>query len=434
MKRRFVPSLSAFLQRLFQSDKESFKLLSLYFFGWSFLVFALFVGALWHPIEFLKGLLQIIVTPDYLLTDYVEVGGIAPAFFNSGLLMLLFSYFLKLLRMPITGLSYASVLTVGGFALFGKNIFNVWPIVIGVVLYSLYRKEPIQRYIYVAYFGTAISPLVSFVAFTIPLNNSMRFVVSYLVGIFVGFFLPSLASYFLTLHKGYNLYNVGFTCGLVGTVAAAFLRAYGVQIPTQKVWSEGNNLIFSVFLFLLFSFVMFSGWSLNGKSWRGYRKLCRHPGRLLTDFIILEGVPVTLINMGLLGAISTVYVLATKSQLNGPTIGGIMTVAGFATLGKHLKNVLPIVAGVTIASVSNSYELGSSNNVLAALFGTTVAPIAGEFGIVWGIVAGFLHNAMVNNVGFLHAGFNLYNNGFAGGLVAIILIPIIKAVHKREDL
>jgi hypothetical protein len=41
---------------------------------------------------------------------------------------------------------------------------------------------------------------------------------------------------------------------------------------------------------------------------------------------------------------------------------------------------------------------------------------------------------MVNNVGFLHAGLNLYNNGFAGGLVAIVLIPIIKTIHKREDL
>jgi len=243
-----------------------------------------------------------------------------------------------------------------------------------------------------------------------------------------------MAGYFLTLHKGYNLYNVGFTCGLVGTVAAAFFRAYGVQIPVQRIWSEGNNLVFSLFLLPLFLFVMLSGWLLNDKSLRGYKKLMRHSGRLLTDFVILEGVPLTLINIGILGTISTVYVLLIGSQLNGPTIGGIMTVAGFAALGKHLRNVVPVIVGVTIASISNSYELGSPNNVLAALFGTTVAPIAGEFGIVWGIIAGFLHNAMVNNVGFLHAGFNLYNNGFAGGLVAIVLIPIIKAVHKREDL
>jgi len=430
---KFLDSFSVVLKRLF-SNRERFKALSLYFFGWSFLAFGLLSGGLWHPAKLVKDLFEIIRTPDYLLTDYTAVGGLSAAFFNSGALMLLFTLILRFLKMPISGLSYASVLTVGGFALFGKNVFNVWPVLIGVALYSLLRKEPIQRYIYVAYFGTAISPLVSFFAFGLPVSSLLRFVVSYTIGIFVGMFLPSMASYFLTLHKGYNLYNVGFTCGLVGTVAAAFFRAYGVQIPVQKIWSEGNNLVLSLFLLPLFSFVIFCGWLLNNRSLRGYRKLMKHSGRLLTDFVILEGVPLTLINMGLLGIISTVYVLLIGSQLNGPTIGGIMTVVGFTALGKHLRNVVPVIAGVTIASVSNSYDLAGPNNVLAALFGTTVAPIAGEFGAVWGVIAGFLHSAMVNNVGFLHGGFNLYNNGFAGGLVAIILIPIIKAIHKREDL
>ncbi|MCS7174330.1 DUF1576 domain-containing protein [Pseudothermotoga sp.] len=430
----FFEVFRALLKKFFPKDQEKFKVSILYFFGFSFTLFGIFSNGLRHPTEFLNDLLEIIRTPDYLLTDYIQIGGLSAAFFNSGILMLFFTLILQLLKVPITGLSYASVLTVGGFALFGKNIFNVWPIILGVVLYSLYKKEPVQRYIYVAYFGTAISPLVSFVAFSSPFDHSIRFAISYGVGILVGFFLPSMASYFLTLHKGYNLYNVGFTCGLIGTVAAAFLRVYGIQIPIQIVWSSGNNLILSLFLISLFFFVWLCGWLLNGRSWRGYKKLLRHSGRLLTDFIVLEGLPFTLMNIGLLGAISTIYVLLTKSQLNGPTVGGIMTVAGFAALGKHLRNVMPVMVGVTIASLTNSYELGSPNNVLAALFGTTVAPIAGEFGIIWGAVAGFVHNAMVNNVGFLHAGFNLYNNGFAGGLVTIILIPIIKAVHKREDL
>jgi hypothetical protein len=429
---KFLDSFSTILKE-FSSDEEKFKALTLYFFGWSFLFFGLLFGV-WYPVKFFEDLLRIVRTPDYLLTDYIWVGGIAAAFFNSGILMILFTFILRLLRVPISGLSYASVLTVGGFALFGKNIFNVWPILIGVFLYSFWKREPIQRYIYVAYFGTAISPLVSFVAFNLPATNVPRLLLSYIVGILVGFFLPSMAGHFLTLHKGYNLYNVGFTCGLVGTVAAAFFRIYGVQIPVQRIWSEGNNVVFSLFLLPLFLFVIFCGWLLNNRSLQGYKKLMRHSGRLLTDFVILEGVPLTLINIGILGTISTVYVLLIKSQLNGPTIGGIMTVAGFAALGKHLRNVVPVIVGVTIASISNSYELGSPNNVLAAIFGTTVAPIAGEFGIVWGIIAGFLHNAMVNNVGFLHAGLNLYNNGFAGGLVAIVLIPIIKTIHKREDL
>jgi len=32
------------------------------------------------------------------------------------------------------------------------------------------------------------------------------------------------------------------------------------------------------------------------------------------------------------------------------------------------------------------------------------------------------------NVGVLHGGVNLYNNGFSGGFVAAFLVPIIEAV------
>jgi len=37
-------------------------------------------------------------------------------------------------------------------------------------------------------------------------------------------------------------------------------------------------------------------------------------------------------------------------------------------------------------------------------------------------------------VGPLHGGLKLYNNGFAAGLVASVLAPIIIAVHSRQGL
>jgi hypothetical protein len=38
------------------------------------------------------------------------------------------------------------------------------------------------------------------------------------------------------------------------------------------------------------------------------------------------------------------------------------------------------------------------------------------------------------SVGSLHAGLNLYNNGFAAGLVAAVLVPVIVAVRgEREE-
>ena len=70
--------------------------------------------------------------------------------------------------------------------------------------------------------------------------------------------------------------------------------------------------------------------------------------------------------------------------------------------------------------------------MLALLFSTTLAPVAGEFGVVAGIVAGYLHSSVVLNVGIVYGGMNLYNNGYAGGIVAIFMVPVIQSVMDRR--
>jgi len=173
---------------------------------------------------------------------------------------------------------------------------------------------------------------------------------------------------------------------------------------------------------------------LNGWKLTSYKNILKYSGKLLTDFVLLENEAVTLMNVGILGLCGTIYVLAVGSKLNGPTIGGIMTLAGFGALGKHPKNVLPVAVGVIIGALTNSQPFNSPAMVLAVLFGTTLAPIAGEFGFLWGVVAGYLHSALVINVGSLHFGMNLYNNGFSGGFVAMFLLPIIEAFRNMRNI
>ena len=43
-----------------------------------------------------------------------------------------------------------------------------------------------------------------------------------------------------------------------------------------------------------------------------------------------------------------------------------------------------------------------------------------------------MHMIMVMNTGYLHGGMNLYNNGFAGGIVAAILVTFVNALKKEE--
>jgi tetrahydromethanopterin S-methyltransferase subunit F len=85
--------------------------------------------------------------------------------------------------------------------------------------------------------------------------------------------------------------------------------------------------------------------------------------------------------------------------------------------------------GVLLGALSRSASPADPSLTLAALFGTSLAPIAGRFGLGWGLAAGFVHASAALTVGPLHAGLNLYNNGFAAGIVAAVLVPVILALR-----
>jgi hypothetical protein len=183
-------------------------------------------------------------------------------------------------------------------------------------------------------------------------------------------------------------------------------------------------------LFAMFALMAAGAFILDNNALKKFAPMLRQSGQAPTDFIASAGLGPTLLNMSLTGTIGTAYVLLVGSDLNGPTIGAILTVAGFAAYGKHPANILPIMIGVFIASLAKPWHADDPSVVLAALFGTTLAPIAGRFGWHWGIVAGFLHSSVVQSVVHLHGGLVLYNNGFAAGLVAIILVPVILALQR----
>jgi len=103
---------------------------------------------------------------------------------------------------------------------------------------------------------------------------------------------------------------------------------------------------------------------------------------------------------------------------------------GFSAAGKHPRNILPIMIGVFVGTLAKPWSADQPSLVLAALFGTNLAPIAGRFGWYWGIVAGFVHSSVAQNVGDLHGGLVLYNNGFAAGMVAAVLTPVILALRR----
>jgi hypothetical protein len=389
------------------------------------------IGFLFNtPQEVLAGNVTILTSPANLITDYMMLSNIGAAFVNVGVMLLISLFMVKANGGRLGGLYTAAIFTVAGFSFFGKNFFNSLPITLGVFLFAKIDKKPFRRYLPQALFGTALGPLVSEICFNLGLPMMQGLLLSMACGVAAGFIIPPLAMHFVKYHQGFNLYNIGFTAGIIGMFFMAALRGIGVDVAAVSIISSGNNAAFATILYSLFAVMLLLGLYLNGWSIRGYARLIKESGRDCCDYTERYGFGLAMVNMALLGILTTSYVLIIGGQLNGPTIGGIFTVVGFGATGKHVKNVLPIIIGVLLAKLINIYEHNSTAAILAALFGTTLAPIAGKYGFGCGIVAGLLHMAVTMNIGYLHGGMNLYNNGFSGGFIAAAMVPVIDSLKN----
>jgi hypothetical protein len=213
----------------------------------------------------------------------------------------------------------------------------------------------------------------------------------------------------------------------------AVYKGYGFVPDPVFIWTTGNNRLLGTILAALFAGAVVLGLLLDRQAWRKEAYILRLCGRSPTDFVALAGIGPTLLNMGLAGAVGTAYVLVVGGDLNGPTIGAIFTIVGFAAFGKHPRNILPVMLGVFLTSLTATWSASDPSLVLAALFGTTLAPIAGRFGWHWGVLAGFVHASVAQTVGAVHGGLVLYNNGFAAGLVAAVLVPVILALQPPSE-
>ena len=379
------------------------------------------------------GYFRILASPSNLLTDYMEIAGIGPAFFNAFTIMIFSISIIKTAKKNFTGADVAAIVLVTGFAFFGKNLFNSLPLTLGTLLYArlagLERAQVVTNSLYI----TALAPLISEVIFDFGLSLPVGIALGYLLGIVIGLVIIPLAHEFFKFHKGYSLYNVGFAAGIFAMLLVAILRMFDLEIETVSFLYEETDPRIISYLVILFASMILYGFVKNGMTFEGYRQIMKSTGRVPSDYIMENGLYPTVINMGVMGLIACLFVYICGGVFNGPVVGGIFSVCGFAAFGKHPRNTIPVLAGVFIAGMFNIHDQSYTSSLLAGLFGTTLSPIAGEFGPIAGIAAGFLHMGMVFNVGIVYGGVNLYNNGFSGGFVAGIMVPIIAEIIQFKD-
>lgn len=385
------------------------------------------------PEEILQGMIKIIVSKDALITDYFKLAGHGAAFFNAALVLTFAIIMVNIAKLPFTGITTAALAIDVCFGFWGKNPINIAPIFLGVMIYSKSHKVSLGRYLYTALFGACLGPMVTEIMYKLPFSFEMRLLMTSVLGVIIGLMLPPLSSHTVSMHMGYNLFNVGFSGGILAFAIVCLMRSFSLEIEPVFIWQEGIHPGITIGVYLYFILTFLYGFWLNKGKITDFWKITRHPGRAIADFVIMDGPGITLMNMSVVGILGQTYILLIGGDLSGPVQGAVFMAFGFAAFGAHIKNYFPVLTGVFLSCFVTQYLPTTPGIQIAALFGVGLAPIAGQFGNIAGITAGFLHAAIVMYTSQMYGGLNLYNNGFSCGWVAIIMIPLIESFMARFE-
>ncbi len=384
------------------------------------------------PKEIFNGLLAIFQSQSVLITDYTVVGGLGATLINVGLCGIIVLAILYMGDLKFNGSLIMAFWLVFGFAFFGKNPINIAPILLGGYLYSSYKEEPFSRYSLVAILSTTLAPAVSSVGHLFyPKGLGIALIMAVLAGVIIGFLMPPIAANAMKVHSGFNLYNVGFAGGVLGICIMGFFHVFDMSFPTNNQWGTEHGAILTLItLVICFTFIIY-GYKTSENPRKDLKAIFKSKGRLVSDYYLMyknSGY----INMGLCGLMALALVYLIGADVNGGTLAGIFTIFGFGIFGKHPKNMYPVLIGSILTGTLSNFGLHHPAIILGILFSTALAPIAGTFGVIDGVIAGSLHVIVVANLAPIHGGLSLYNNGLAAGLVAMILVPVFTTFRKGD--
>lgn len=170
----------------------------------------------------------------------------------------------------------------------------------------------------------------------------------------------------------------------------------------------------------------------------GFIAIMLAPDILLTDYIYIGGVGATLINAASVGIAAVILMKIFKCDRTGTNIMAIWLMVGFAFFGKNVVNSLPIIAGAYLYSVYAKKPF--SNFIAIALLSTSLSPVTTQMffigqpyvvvslvlGIFVGVFVGFIMIPISIFVKRAHSGYNMYNVGFAAGILGMLSASIIR--------
>lgn len=424
------------------------------FFGFITLCFLIAAVCMPDRAKMFTGLWNILSQPSKISANYFAMGGYAATFLNMGLVALLSLGLFLVFRGTPNNVSTLAFLLTLGFGSWGINILNIWPTVLGVVVYGLVKREKLGGLVNAMLFSTGIAPLITELMIRYLTPETIGFswqgvLLSLFVGLFIGFTLPAGLAYSPKVHKGFDLYSAALPIGMTAFFLNAILyKTMGRGLPkppseldptSMQVASASTVNIFCLIVFGLCVLLAF----LLGCKPKNYWKLLSDPATV-TNFSSTYGNATFLMNAGVFGLFILGYYNLIGANFNGITFGIIFCMVATCNSGSHPGNVWPIMLGYFLASVvfgclspmvGGKFEgqINAQAIMVGLCYANGLSPIADKYGWRYGFIAAIMHYLLVTSVPSLHGGYCLYNGGFTAALICIILVPELERFFKTKE-
>ena len=381
-----------------------------------------------------KGFFTVLTMPAQMTLDYFKYATVAGTFLNVGLVGLSCMAVLKISGAKLSGVTLIAYFLTIGFAFFGMNMVNIWPCILGTLLFTVVTHVPFAAEANIAIFSTALAPFVSelFFRYT-PFEGKpvLRLICGIAVGLFAGFLMPIYCKHGPNIHKGHSLYNAATGACLIALFLYALLfKAVGVEGPTNTDLGDSIPLAVNSYAVVTGVLSIVIGFFLNGHSLKNAFDVFKKTG--YGSDLTAERPALAMFNIGFYSLFMTLYYNLIGSSMTGPTLAAIVCTTSCAAMGAHILNMVPIILGYAIASSFCVFSLNTQAIILGLCFAVALTPIAGGYGPLAGIIAGFIHAIMVTQVVTYYNAFTFYNGGVTCFFTAIILGTVLEYFFEKD--
>ena len=415
-----------------------------------FVAAAFLIAAVCMPdrADMFAGLVRILTSPTKLSTNYFSVGGYAGTFLNMGLVALAMAALYHFTKTTVNNVASLAFLLTLGFCSWGIHILNMWFTIFGTVIGNLIKKDKPFSNVNAMLFTTGIAPVISDLLLRYPHAevvgfNVLGFLLAIAAGIVAGIVVPAGLPHSPNVHKGFNLYSAALPVGMtMFLLNGVFYKVLGIDPPgAAGDLSVASWEIVNIFCLVLFgSFVVIA--LALGCSFKDYWNLLKNRNQVSNVSGTL-GNAMFLMNAGVFGLFILGYYNLVGANFNGVIFGLMFCMLCTCNSGSRPSNVWPIMLGYVVASTVTGWiapmlggNFSLAVNAPAILVGLCYAnglsPICDKYGWHYAFLASMIHYCIVTLVPGLHGGFCLYNGGFTGIFVCIILVPVLERYCKTK--